>query len=106
MSLAQAARTAGFRAQLAVRGHTLRLQPEGPNLPALLQPATGDKGEYQLSEETSVTDIAKILREDLGTTVITPGAILTEGLSQYRVVRVEDHPVDVALTFHCEAVVL
>jgi hypothetical protein len=51
-----------------------------------------------------VTDIASILREDLGTTVITPGAILAEGNAQYRVVKVEDHPVDVAIQFHCEAV--
>ena len=104
MTLARTARLAGFRAQLGVRGHTLTLQPGGPSFPALLQPATGDNGQYQLSEETTVTDIASILREDLGTTVITPGAILTEGSAQYRVVKVEDHPVDVAIQFHCEAV--
>ncbi len=94
---------AGFRAQLAVRGHKLHLQPTGPDLPALLQPATDEKGEYQLAEETSVTDIASILRDDLAVS-IQPGAILTEGQAQYRVVRVEDHPVDVAVRFHCEAV--
>jgi hypothetical protein len=93
---------------LAVRGHTLRVQPNGPDLPALLQPATNEKGEYQLAEETSVTDIASILRADLRSadlpTPIQPGVILTEGATQYRVVRVEDHPVDVVVKLHCEAV--
>jgi hypothetical protein len=102
MILAQIARTAGFRAQLGVRGHTLRVQPNGPDLPALLQPATNDKGEYQLAEETSVTDIASILREDIPA-AIQPGMILTEGSAQYRVIRVEDHPADVAVRLHCEA---
>jgi len=100
----QSARVAGFRAQLAVRGHVLRVQPDGPEFAALLQPASESKGEYQLSEETTVTDIASILREDLGTLLPVPGVILTEGLSQYRVVKVEDHPVDVAVRCHCEAV--
>jgi hypothetical protein len=104
MTVTQQARLAGFRAQLAVRGRTLTLQPSGPSFSALLQPASADKGEYQLSEETTVTDVASILREDVGTTVITPGAILGEGNAQYRVVKVEDHPVDVAIQFHCEAV--
>ena len=89
---------------MAVRGHVLRVQPDGPDLPALLQPASDERGEYQLAEETTVTDIANILREDLGTLVPVPGIILTEGLSQYRVVKVEDHPVDVAVRCHCEAV--
>ena len=104
MTATQTARLAGFRAQLSVRGHRLRLGATGPDLPALLQPATNDKGEYQLAEETSVTDIASILREDLGATVVAPGAILTEGSAQYRVVRVEDHPADIAVKLHCEAV--
>jgi hypothetical protein len=104
--LAQTFRIAGFRAQLGVRGHTLIVQPGGPAFPALLQPATNDKGEYQLAEETTVTDIASILREDLGSTAIHPGAVLAEGSAQYRVVKVEDHPVDVAVKLHCEAVTL
>jgi len=103
VTVVQSARVAGFRAQLAVRGHNLRSSPDGPSLPALLQPATDEKGEYQLAEETSVTDIAVILREDIPAPV-QPGAILTEGQAQYRVVRVEDHPVDVAVRLHCEAV--
>ncbi|MCL4181765.1 MAG: hypothetical protein KJ072_29025 [Verrucomicrobia bacterium] len=104
MTITQQSRLAGFRAQLGVRGHTLTLQPGGPAFSALLQPATNDKGEYQLAEETTVTDIASILRDELGTTVITPGAILAEGAAQYRVVKVEDHPVDIAVKLHCEAV--
>ncbi|MCL4179163.1 MAG: hypothetical protein KJ072_15655 [Verrucomicrobia bacterium] len=104
MTVTQQARLAGFRAQLGVRGHTLILQPGGPAFPALLQPATNESGEYQLSEETTVTDIASILRDDMGATVITPGAILAEGSAQYRVVKVEDHPVDIAVKLHCEAV--
>jgi hypothetical protein len=100
----QSARVAGFRAQLAVRGHVLRVQPDGPDLPALLQPASEERGEYQLAEETTVTDIANILRQDLASVAITPGMILTEGPAQYRVVKVEDHPVDVAVRCHCEAV--
>ena len=104
MTATQAARLAGFRAQLGVRGHRLTLQPDGPDLPALLQPASDEKGEYQLSEETTVTDIASILREDVGALALVPGVILAEGPAQYRVVKVEDHPVDVALRLHCEAV--
>ena len=103
MTTAQAVRVAGFRAQLSVRGHNLRLMPTGPDLPALLQPATNEKGDYQLAEETTVTDIASILRIDIPT-AIQPGTILTEGSAQYRVVRVEDHPVDVVVRLHCEAV--
>jgi hypothetical protein len=57
--------------------------------PALLQPASADKGQYQLSEEMTVTDIVWILRADLTTTVITPGAILAEGNTQYRVVKAQ-----------------
>ena len=106
MTITQQARLAGFRAQLAVRGHTLTLQPGGPAFPALLQPAVRESGEYQLAEETTVTDIANILRDDLGATVITPGVILAEGSAQYRVVKVEDHPVDIAIRCHCEAVQL
>jgi hypothetical protein len=87
-----------------VRGHTLALQPGGPAFPALLEPATNDHADYQLSEETTVTDIAHILREDLGATVLTPGVILAEGTAQYRVIRIEDHPVDIAVRCHCEAV--
>jgi hypothetical protein len=82
----------------------LTLQPGGPAFPALLQPATDEKGEYQLAEETTVTDIASVLREDLGPASITPGTILAEGAAQYRVVKVEDHPVDIAIKFHCETV--
>ena len=104
MTGTQQARLAGFRAQLSARGHSLILQPGGPAFPALLQPATNDKGEYQLAEETTVTDIASILREDLGATAFTPGNILAEGPAQYRVVKVEDHPVDIAVKLHCEAV--
>jgi len=104
MTGTQQARLAGFRALLAVRGHTLIRQPGGPAFPALLQPATNEKGEYQLAEETTVTDIASILRDDLGEAVLTPGTILAEGPAQYRVVKVEDHPVDIALRLHCEAV--
>jgi hypothetical protein len=103
MTVTQEARMAGFRAQLAARGHTLHLQPDGPDLQALLQPASNETGEYQLAEETTVTDIAFILREDLPAS-IPPGSILAEGTAQYRVVKVEDHPVDVAVRFHCEAV--
>jgi hypothetical protein len=77
--------------------------PSGPDLPALLQPATNESGNYQLAEETSVTDIASILRTDLPAP-IQPGAILAEGAAQYRVVRVEDHPVDVVVRLHCAAV--
>jgi len=100
----QQARVAGFRAQLSARGHTLVLQPGGPAFAALLQPASNETGEYHLSEETSVTDIASILRQDLGATIITPGNILAEDSAQYRVVKVEDHPVDIAVRLHCEAV--
>lgn len=104
MTVTQQARLAGFRAQLGLRGHTLILQPGGPAFPALLQPAVTEGSDYQLSEETTVTDIASILREDVGSTPLTPGNILAEGTSQYRVVKVEDHPVDIALKLHCEAV--
>lgn len=104
MTATQQARLAGFRAQLSARGHTLVLQPGGPGFAALLQPASNEKGEYQLAEETSVTDIASILRQDLGATAITPGCILAEGSAQYRVVKVEDHPADIAVRLHCEAV--
>ncbi len=103
MTITQQARIAGFRAQLAARGHNLRLMPSGPDLPALLQPASNETGEYHLAEETSVTDIASILRSDLQV-AITPGAIFTDGTAQYRVVRVEDHPGDIAVQFHCAAV--
>jgi hypothetical protein len=105
VTITQQARLAGFRAQLGVRGRTLTLQPGGPAFSALLQPATGDRGEYQLSEETTVTDIASILRDDLPVG-IQPGMILAEGNTQYRVVKVEDHPVDIAIKLHCEAVQL
>ena len=37
---------------------------------------------YQLAEETTVTDIASVLREDLGATTLTPGMILSEGLAR------------------------
>ncbi len=104
MTATQQARVAGFRAQLSARGHTLVLQPGGPAFAALLQPASNETGEYHLSEETSVTDIASILRQDLGATIITPGNILAEDSAQYRVVKVEDHPVDIAVRLHCEAV--
>lgn len=104
MTGTQQARLAGFRAQLSARGHTLILQPGGPAFPALLQPTTNEEGEYQLAEETTVTDIANILREDLGAVAITPGNVLAEGTARYRVVKVEDHPVDIAVKFHCEAV--
>lgn len=79
-------------------------QPGGPAFPALLEPATKENSEYALAEETSVTDIASVLREDLGETAIPPGTILAEGQAQYRVVKVEDHPVDIAIKLHCEAV--
>ena len=103
MIASQTFRIAGIRAQLGIRGHTLHLEPDGPDLPALLQPAGNDQSEYQLSEETTVTDIVNILAEDLGATVIQPGSILTEGSVQYRVVKVDEHPVDVLRRFYCEA---
>jgi hypothetical protein len=104
VTITQQSRLAGFRAQLGVRGHTLVLQPGGPAFPALLQPAVRESAEYQLAEETTVTDFVSILRNDLGSAVITPGAIMAEGNAQYRVVKVEDHPVDIAVKLHCEAV--
>jgi len=103
VTITQQARQAGFRAQLAVRGHRLRLGPSGPEFQALLQPAVRESSEYQLAEETTVTDIASILRDDLPVG-IQPGMILAEGNAQYRVVKVEDHPVDIAVNLHCEAV--
>ncbi|MCA1996443.1 MAG: hypothetical protein LDL56_04345 [Armatimonadetes bacterium] len=111
MTTAQQARTAGFRAQLAVRGFALRLLPDRGSFNTLVEhfsaPQPGlaaDTGPHVLDPHLRQAARLAVLKEDAAGVPFVPGDVLRDELTQidYRVVRVEDRGVDVALRLTCE----
>ena len=105
MTEVQQARTAGFLEQLARRGLTLQLQPSGPSYQSLIEITQPNPEQYSLSQETRDSAVVHILRTDVASQVINVGDVF-KNLSDnttYRIVRVQNDPLNIAVRFHCEA---
>lgn len=111
MTPVQRARTAGFRASLAVRGVPLTLVPDLGPFSALVEqypsPQPGsvaDSGSRLIDPEMRGAVRLAILREDLGLTQVPVGSVFrhVEAMTDYRVVRVDRLGIDIAERFTCE----
>lgn len=98
---AQRLRLAGFRASLAVRGMTLALNGNAKSCKFLINPQGQAAGEWELSKEEGATDELHVLREHLGNQRVKVGDVWTDPIrsTTYRVVSVEDTPVNIAVVF-------
>lgn len=105
LSEIQTARTTGFKDQLAKRGISLQLQPSGPSYSFLIEIVPPDPARYTLSDETRDSAILHLLRTDLGAQVVKVGDTfknITDANVTYRVTRVENSQLNIAVKFHCE----
>lgn len=104
MTSVQTARTQGFRASLARRGLSLKIMPDGATLTALLNVLPLEEGEFAVAKEERTTVEIGILRSDIGASVIGTGDTLenTDTGESYRITRVIDQAVDIAVKFHAE----
>jgi hypothetical protein len=101
----QKARLQGFNASLKTRGVVLTLEGSELVFNALLQPFNPDAGEFTISEETRNASKIHILRDAAGVDQLSIGSVFkdTETGRTYRVTRIEDQPVNIALVFYCES---
>ena len=101
-------RTEGFRASLAFRGHSLRVLPGTQTLSALLNPKQLTPDRFQLSQEERAMTEVHILRSDIITAevTITPQNTFKDlgNNDTYRISKVIDVPVNIAVIFECEVV--
>jgi hypothetical protein len=104
MTATQKARRAGFNASLAQRGVSLLLEGTDFSFDALVEPVIPDAGQFSLSEATRDASKIHVLRDATGVDQITVGSVLNDDDSgkSHRVAKVDDHPTNIVLVFHCE----
>jgi hypothetical protein len=100
----QRARIAGFNASIIQRGIFLQLLGSVSAFNALVQRNEPDKGDFSLSDETRDFSKIHILRSATGLGDVQVGDVFRDaaGGKVHRVTRIEDHPTDVLIIFHCE----
>ncbi len=103
MTPTQQARTEGFLASLGQRGVSLTLVRTGQTIQALVQGDSPDPQEFRHGDPEAVGDRVHVLRSQVpaGTGVGDVFEDAANGFS-YRVVEVENRPVNVAVVFRCE----
>lgn len=102
MTPAQQMRVLGFNASLSQRGVSLTFADVTFN--ALVEKVEPDRSEFSLSNETRDFSKVHILRTALKVTEVEVGSVLRDAEAKiiHRVTRIEDHPTNIALIFHCE----
>ena len=103
MTPVQQARLTGLRASLEQRGVWLTT-PGGRRLRALIEIVVAEAGAYALEPELRNAAIVHVVREDLAgeTIAIGDSFAAVDPDQRYRVTRIEDQPVNVAIRFHTE----
>ena len=104
MTPVQRARIAGFNASLIQRGVLLQLIGTDSTFNALVMKSQPDNGEFSLSGETRDFSHVHVLRSATGIGDVQVGDAFRDAAagSNHRVTRIEDHPTDIAIIFHCE----
>jgi hypothetical protein len=102
VTASQELRLQGFNASLQQRGVLLGLLDTDFTFTALVEKAEPDRSEFSLSNETRDFSKVHILRTTANVNQIEVGSVLNEAATVHRVTRVEDHPSNIVVIFHCE----
>ena len=107
MTPAQEARLDGFRAAQEQRGHWLRLNGAGDPVCALVETAAREQGQFLIQREVANASRVHLIRTDLVEAGASPkigDAWHDSAGARYRVTRIEDQPVNIAVIHDCETV--
>lgn len=105
-SVVQQLREIGFKASLTHRGVALKLLSNGQTYTGLIQPLTPTSGEFTLDPPLAMSAALHFLRSDAPAAfaAVQIGDVFVDEAAKtgYRVKRIEDQPVNIAIVFHTE----